>query len=118
MTFFFEGRDPEEFKRHVAVQAGLRSDLRNSWKRKIIRQSLHTLVILGALKQLPGLAIQRLMEKGYGFGAEGDWKTAAMVRLMKIMTAGMKDAKGTSMMEDYTYNFVPGKEGNPSVSYA
>ena len=51
------------------------------------------------------------MEKGYGFGAEGDWKTAAMVRLMKIMTAGVKDAKGTSMMEDYTYNFVPGKEG-------
>ena len=58
---------------------------------------------LGALKQLPGLAIQRLMEKGYGFGAEGDWKVAAMVRLMKIMTSGMKDAKGTSMLEDYTY---------------
>ena len=55
--------------------------------------------------------MQRLMEKGYGFGAEGDWKTAAMVRLMKIMTAGIKDAKGTSFMEDYTYNFVPGKEG-------
>ncbi len=51
------------------------------------------------------------MEKGYGFGGEGDWKTAAMVRLMKIMTAGMKDAKGTSFMEDYTYNLVPGKEG-------
>ena len=51
------------------------------------------------------------MEKGYGFGGEGDWKTAAMVRLMKIMTAGMKDAKGTSFMEDYTYNQVPGKEG-------
>lgn len=51
------------------------------------------------------------MEKGYGFGAEGDWKTAAMVRLMKVMTEGKKDAKGTSFMEDYTYNFVPGKEG-------
>ena len=51
------------------------------------------------------------MEKGYGFGAEGDWKVAAMVRLMKIMTAGMKDAKGTSMLEDYTYNLVKGKEG-------
>ena len=61
--------------------------------------------------QIPGLASQRLMAEGYGFGAEGDWKTAAMVRLMKIMTAGVKDAKGTSMMEDYTYNFVPGKEG-------
>ena len=66
---------------------------------------------LGALKQLPGLAIQRLMEKGYGFGAEGDWKVAAMVRLMKIMTAGKKDAKGTSMLEDYTYNLMKGKEG-------
>ena len=51
------------------------------------------------------------MEKGYGFGAEGDWKVAAMVRLMKIMTSGMKDAKGTSMLEDYTYNLVSGKEG-------
>ena len=66
---------------------------------------------LGALKQLPGLAIQRLMEKGYGFGAEGDWKTAAMVRLMKIMAAGTKDAKGTSFFEDYTYNLVKGREG-------
>ena len=66
---------------------------------------------LGSLKQLPGLAIQRLMEKGYGFGGEGDWKTAAMVRLMKIMAAGKKDARGTSFMEDYTYNLVPGKEG-------
>ena len=51
------------------------------------------------------------MEKGYGFGAEGDWKTAAMVRLMKIMTSGVKNPKGTSFMEDYTYNLVPGKEG-------
>ena len=51
------------------------------------------------------------MQKGYGFGAEGDWKTAAMLRIMKIMTEGMKDAKGTSFMEDYTYNLVPGKEG-------
>ena len=51
------------------------------------------------------------MEKGYGFGAEGDWKVAAMVRMMKLMTADIKDAKGTSLMEDYTYNLVPGKEG-------
>ena len=57
------------------------------------------------------LRIQRLMEKGYGFGGEGDWKTAAMVRLMKIMAAGTPNAKGTSFMEDYTYNLVPGKEG-------
>ena len=68
--------------------------------------------MLGGLKQLPGLAIQRLMEKGYGFGGEGDWKTAAMVRLMKIMTAGVPNAKGTSFMEDYTYNLVSRTEGS------
>ena len=66
---------------------------------------------LQELRQLPGLAAQDLMRQGYGFGAEGDWKVAAMVRLMKIMTSGMKDAKGTSKLEDYTYNLVPGKEG-------
>ena len=56
--------------------------------------------------------MQRLMEKGYGFAAgRGDWKTAALLRLIKLMTAGIKDARGTSFMEDYTYNLVPGKEG-------
>lgn len=63
---------------------------------------------LHGLKQLPGLAVQRLMESGYGFGAEGDWKTAAMVRIMKVMSAGMP--KGTSFMEDYTYHLAPGQE--------
>jgi L-arabinose isomerase len=60
---------------------------------------------LHGLRQLPGLAVQRLMAKGYGFGAEGDWKTAALVRSMKIMAAGLKG--GTSFMEDYTYHFDP-----------
>jgi len=60
---------------------------------------------LHGLKQLPGLAVQRLMAKGYGFGAEGDWKTAALVRSMKVMSAGLKG--GTSFMEDYTYHFDP-----------
>ncbi len=60
---------------------------------------------LHGLKQLPGLAVQRLMAKGYGFGAEGDWKTAALVRSMKVMASGMKG--GTSFMEDYTYHFDP-----------
>ena len=60
---------------------------------------------LHGLKQLPGLAVQRLMAKGYGFGAEGDWKTAALVRSMKVMAAGLKG--GTSFMEDYTYHFDP-----------
>jgi L-arabinose isomerase len=60
---------------------------------------------LHGLKQLPGLAVQRLMAKGFGFGAEGDWKTAALVRSMKVMASGLKG--GTSFMEDYTYHFDP-----------
>lgn len=63
---------------------------------------------LHGLKQLPGIAVQRLMAKGYGFGAEGDWKTAALVRAMKVMATGMKG--GNSFMEDYTYHFEPGQE--------
>ena len=106
-----EGREPEEFKRHVAVQAQIELGFERFLKEKNYQAIVTHFGDLGALKQLPGLAIQRLMEKGYGFGGEGDWKTAAMVRLMKIMTEGMKDAKGTSFMEDYTYNLVPGKEG-------
>ncbi len=58
---------------------------------------------LYGLKQLPGLAVQRLMADGYGFGAEGDWKTAALVRAMKVMGSGLEG--GTSFMEDYTYDF-------------
>ena len=60
---------------------------------------------LHGLSQLPGLAVQRLMADGYGFGAEGDWKTAAMVRAMKVMSAGLPG--GVSFMEDYTYHFAP-----------
>ncbi len=60
---------------------------------------------LHGLKQLPGLAVQRLMADGYGFGAEGDWKTAALLRLMKVMGEGLPG--GTSFMEDYTYDMGP-----------
>lgn len=60
---------------------------------------------LYGLEQLPGLAVQRLMADGYGFGAEGDWKTAALVRAMKVMGTGLKG--GTSFMEDYTYHLDP-----------
>ena len=60
---------------------------------------------LGGLRQLPGLAVQRLMADGYGFGGEGDWKTAALLATMKAMTPG---GGGTSFMEDYTYHFGPG----------
>jgi L-arabinose isomerase len=57
---------------------------------------------LGALRQLPGIAVQRLMADGYGFGGEGDWKTSALVRILKVMAAGQPG--GTSFMEDYTYD--------------
>jgi len=63
---------------------------------------------LGALRQLPGLAVQRLMAAGYGFGAEGDWKTAVLVRAAKVMGAGLPG--GASLMEDYTYDLTPGAE--------
>ncbi|MDQ4138552.1 MAG: L-arabinose isomerase [Actinomycetota bacterium] len=63
---------------------------------------------LGALRQLPGLAVQRLMADGYGFGAEGDWKTAILVRAAAVMGAGLPGA--ASLMEDYTYHLEPGNE--------
>ena len=63
---------------------------------------------LGALRQLPGLAVQRLMEQGYGFAGEGDWKTAILVRVANVMGAGLPG--GASLMEDYTYDLTPGAE--------
>ncbi len=63
---------------------------------------------LGELRQLPGLAVQRLMADGYGFGAEGDWKTAVLVRAAAVMGTGLPG--GASLMEDYTYHLEPGKE--------
>jgi len=59
---------------------------------------------LGGLRQLPGISVQRLMADGYGFGAEGDWKTAALLRAMKVMASGLEG--GTSFMEDYTYHLT------------
>jgi L-arabinose isomerase len=61
---------------------------------------------LGGLRQLPGLAVQRLMAEGYGFGGEGDWKTSALLAAVKAMSVGRD--RGTSFMEDYTYHFGPG----------
>ncbi len=63
---------------------------------------------LHGMEQLPGIASQRLMGKGYGFGGEGDWKTSALVRAMKVMGTGLPG--GNSFMEDYTYHFEPGNE--------
>ncbi len=65
---------------------------------------------LGALKQLPGLAVQRLMADGYGFGAEGDWKTGVLIRVAKVMGYGLPG--GASLMEDYSYNL---EEGNKKI---
>lgn len=97
----------ESVRAAARIEAGMRDFLEEGGFKAFTTtfEDLHGLI------QLPGLAVQRLMADGYGFGAEGDWKTAAMVRLMKLMTAGVKGAKGTSMLEDYTYNLVPGKEG-------
>jgi L-arabinose isomerase len=63
---------------------------------------------LGGLRQLPGLAVQRLMADGYGFGAEGDWKTSVLLRTVKAAAGALPG--GTSFMEDYTYHLVPGEE--------
>jgi L-arabinose isomerase len=63
---------------------------------------------LHGLKQLPGLAVQRLMADGYGFGAEGDWKSCGLVRALKVMASGRPG--GVSFMEDYTYHLVAGQE--------
>lgn len=106
-----DGRDEREFREHVAVQAGIELGFESFLEEKNYHAIVTNFEMLAGLKQLPGLAIQRLMAKGYGFGGEGDWKTAAMVRLMKLMTQDVKAAKGTSFMEDYTYHLAPGREG-------
>jgi L-arabinose isomerase len=87
------------------IEIGLRAFLRDG----NFKGFTDTFEDLHGLEQLPGLSVQRLMAEGYGFGAEGDWKTAALVRAMKVMSAGLKG--GTSFMEDYTYNFSSGRGG-------
>ncbi len=106
-----DGRDPKEFRAHVEVQAAQEIGIERFLEEHGYNAFSDHFGDLGALRELPSLSIQRLMQKGYGFGPEGDWKTPAMVRLMKVMTSGMADAKGSCFMEDYTYNLVPGKEG-------
>ena len=105
-----DGRSRAEFRKHVEVQAGIEIGFRKFLEEHNYQAVVTNFQMLSGLKQLPGLAMQRLMADGYGFGAEGDWKTAAMVRLMKIMAAGTPNAKGTSFMEDYTYHLAAGKE--------
>jgi len=91
----------ETLKEAARIEAGMEEFL----KAGNFKAFTTTFEDLHGLKQLPGLAVQRLMAKGFGFGAEGDWKTAALVRSMKVMANGLKG--GTSFMEDYTYHFDP-----------
>ncbi len=88
----------------AAIELGLRSFLEEGG----FGAFTTTFEDLGSLTQLPGLAVQRLMAEGYGFGAEGDWKTAVLVRIANVMGAGLPG--GASLMEDYTYDLVPGDE--------
>ena len=82
--------------------------LRNFLQQGNFKGFTDTFEDLHGLAQLPGIAVQRLMNEGYGFGAEGDWKTAALVRVMKTMATGLRG--GNSFMEDYTYHFEPGNQ--------
>jgi L-arabinose isomerase len=92
----------------VHEQARIEIGLRAFLEERNAKAFTTTFEDLEGLPQLPGLAVQRLMEQGYGFGAEGDWKTAALVRAMKVMAEGLPG--GTSFMEDYTYHLEPGNE--------
>ena len=94
----------EQVREQARIELGIRSFLDSHDAASFTT----TFENLDGLKQLPGVAAQHLMQEGYGFGAEGDWKTAALVRAMKVMGEGLQG--GTSFMEDYTYNLEPGKE--------
>ncbi|MBO9609726.1 MAG: L-arabinose isomerase [Paenibacillaceae bacterium] len=100
------GREDGPVRSAILEQARIELGLRSLLEEGGFGAFTTTFEDLHGLKQLPGLAVQRLMADGYGFGGEGDWKTAALVRIMKIMAGGA----GTSFMEDYTYHMEPGNE--------
>ncbi len=95
------GEKRQALREAARIELGLRVVLEQGGFKALTTtfEDLHGLV------QLPGLAVQRLMADGYGFGAEGDWKTAALVRAMKVLGMGLRG--GTSFMEDYTYHLAP-----------
>ena len=101
-----KGSRRQALREAARIELGMRSFLEKGG----FKAFTTTFEDLNGLAQLPGLAVQRLMADGYGFGAEGDWKTAALVRAMKVMGAGLKG--GTSFMEDYTYDL---DRENPKV---
>jgi L-arabinose isomerase len=96
-----DGADREALREAARIEAALRAFMTEGGYGALT----DTFENLDGLKQLPGIAVQRLMADGYGFGAEGDWKTAIMVRLAKTMARGLPG--GTSFMEDYTYHLDP-----------
>ena len=95
------GAKRKSLREAARIELGLRAFLRAG----NFRGFTTTFEDLHGLAQLPGLSVQRLMGEGYGFGAEGDWKTCALLRAMKVMAVGLKG--GTSFMEDYTYHLEP-----------
>ncbi|UBV44905.1 L-arabinose isomerase (plasmid) [Deinococcus taeanensis] len=96
-------------ERHASLRDGARLEagMRAFLEEGGFKGFTDTFEDLHGLPQLPGLATQRLMADGYGFGGEGDWKAAALVRAMKVMAHGLPG--GTSFMEDYTYHLAPGQ---------
>ena len=92
----------------VRYQAREELAIRRVLEREEAGAYTNTFEDLHGMRQLPGLASQRLMARGYGYGGEGDWKVAALTRVIKAMTEGL--GGGTSFMEDYTYDLEPGRE--------
>ncbi|GAA0137764.1 L-arabinose isomerase [Paenibacillus sp. YSY-4.3] len=103
-TITKEGLSAGPVRDSIAYQARLEIAMKRFLEAGDFGAFTTTFEDLHGLKQLPGLAVQRLMEAGYGFGGEGDWKTAALTRVLKVLA----DNKNTSFMEDYTYHFEPG----------
>lgn len=99
-----KGKQRQSLKDAARIELGLKAFLEDG----NFKGFSDTFEDLYGMKQLPGIAAQRLMEAGYGFAGEGDWKTSALVRAMKVMGSGLKG--GNSFMEDYTYHFEPGNE--------
>ena len=98
-------REDGEKRRSLVEAARIELALRAFLKEGNFKAFTTTFEDLHGLEQLPGLSVQRLMADGYGFGAEGDWKTSALLRVMNVMGSGLSG--GTSFMEDYTYHLDP-----------
>ncbi|HAQ0033693.1 TPA: L-arabinose isomerase [Enterococcus faecium] len=105
-TFDYGDYEEKTWEEHVKVQAKQEIGIRRFLEEGGYNAFTTNFEDLYGMKQLPGLAVQRLMAEGYGFAGEGDWKTAAIDRLLKIMARG----KDTGFMEDYTYELASGQE--------